>query len=126
MDFVTIANQLSKVAKLKKVDNNEYEIVTEAKIDVKTPIKMYLCNTTHGVVICDKKHTLKFMNNIYELKSPDVKGCIAAVVKIYGFSIVSGELVANIMSEKLTLQTFYNFIICVGQLANMYAFFDKP
>ena len=126
MDIVSIAEQLSKVAKLKKVDNNEFEIVTEAKIDDKTPIKIFLRKTENGVVMCDKKHTLKYMNNIYELKSLDVKGCIASVIRIYGFSIVSGELVSNNITPKNVLESFYNFIICVGQLANMYAFFDKP
>ena len=61
-----------------------------------------------------------------EQKSQDVKNCIASVVKIYGFSVVSGELVAILRSENSLKETFYNFIMCVGQLANMYAFFDKP
>ena len=100
--------------------------MTEAKINGKTPVKMYLSIGHNGVMLGDKKHTLKFMNQMYELKSPDVKGCIASVIKIYGFSIISGELVAQIKSEKSAMETFYNFIICVGQLANMYAFFDKP
>ncbi len=126
MDIVSIAEQLSKVAKLKKVDNNEFEIVTDAKIDAKTPIKIFLRKTENSVVMCDKKHTLKYMNNIYELKSLDVKGCIASVIRIYGFSIVSGELISNNITSKNVLESFYNFIICVGQLANMYAFFDKP
>lgn len=126
MDIVTVVNELSKVAKIKKVSNNEYEIITEAKINSKTPIKMFLYNTEDGVMFGDKKHTLKYMNSLYELKSPDVKGCIASVVKIYGFSITAGELLADIVGEKYILETFYNFIICVGQLANMYAFFDKP
>lgn len=126
MDIVTIASKLSQVAKLKKIDDNEYEVLTEAKINGKTPVKMYLSIGHNGVMLGDKKHTLKFMNQMYELKSPDVKGCIASVIKIYGFSIISGELVAQIKSEKSAMETFYNFIICVGQLANMYAFFDKP
>lgn len=126
MDIVTIASKLSQVAELKKINDNEYEIITAAKINGKTPIKIYLSIGNRGVMLGDKKNTLKFMNQLYELKSPDVKGCIASVIKIYGFAIVSGELVANITSEKFALETFYNFIICVGQLANMYAFFDKP
>ena len=66
------------------------------------------------------------MNTLYELKAPDVKNCISAVVKIYGFSIVSGELLATIRSEEGIKELLYNYIICIGQLANMYAFFDKP
>lgn len=126
MDIVEAVEKLSKVAKLKKVEQNEYEIITDAKIDSKTPIKMFLRKTDTGLVMCDNKHTLKFMNNIYELKSLDVKGCIASVIKIYGFSILSGELIANLTNPKTIMETFYNYIICVGQLANMYAFFDKP
>lgn len=126
MDIVTIASKLSQVAELKKIDENEYEVITDAKINGKSPIKMYLSIGRNGVMLGDKKNTLKYMNQMYELKSPDVKGCIAAVIKIYGFTIVSGELVASIKTDKIAVETFYNFIICVGQLANMYAFFDKP
>lgn len=126
MDIVEVVEKLSKVAKLKKVAENEYEIMTDAKIDSKTPIKIFLRKTDAGLVMCDNKHTLKYMNNIYELKSLDVKGCIASVIKIYGFSILSGELIANLVNPKNVMETFYNYIICVGQLANMYAFFDKP
>jgi len=126
MDILAISKTLATVAKVKKISDNEYEILTEAKINSKTPIKMYLYEGHNGVKLGDRKHTLKYMNQLYELKSPDVKGCIASVIKIYGFSIVSGELVASIVSDKFALETFYNYIICVGQLANMYAFFDKP
>ena len=51
MNIVTIASTLSKVAKIKKVDDNEYEIVTEAKIDSRTPIKMYLRKTGNDIFI---------------------------------------------------------------------------
>lgn len=125
MDIVDVINKLSKIATVKNIAKDEYEIITGAKIDSNNPIKIYLCLNADGVKLCDKKNTLKFMNSIYELKSQDVKNCISAVIKIYGFSIVSGELVANIKYKDLILETFYNYIICVGQLANMYAFFDK-
>lgn len=126
MDIVKIANALSKIATVKNVDKDVYEIVTGAKINNKTPIKMYLIVDNNEVKISDKKLTLKYMNQMYELKSLDVKNCIAAVVKIYGFTIVSGELLATINSEENLKEIFYNFIICIGQLVNMYAFFDKP
>lgn len=125
MSFISIANQISKVAKLNKISEEEFEIVTEAKIDGKTPVKMFLRKVGNNAVLCDKKNTLKYMNVYYELKAADVKNCIAAVVKIYGFSVVSGELIAA-LTERSALETFYSYIICVGQLANMYAFFDKP
>lgn len=126
MDIVSIANKLGKIATVKNIGVNEYEIVTGAKINSRNPIKIYLVDEDGVLKLSDKKNTLKFMNTLYELKSPDVKNCISAVVKIYGFSIVSGELFATIRSEEGIKELLYNYIICVGQLANMYAFFDKP
>lgn len=125
MDIVKIANKLSKIANVKNTDKNEYEIITGAKIDEKNPIKIFLIDKDGQIMFSDKKATLKYMNQLYELKSQDVKNCITSVIKIYGFSIKSGELFANITSENKLLETFYNYIICTGQLANMYAFFDK-
>lgn len=126
MDVISVANKLSKVASVKSVDQGVYEIVTGAKINSKTPIKIYLIEDADGVKLSDKKNTLKYMNSLYELKSPDVKNCIMSVLRIYGFSISSGELVALIKDGVNVLEVFYNYIICIGQLANMYAFFDQP
>ncbi len=126
MDIVSLASKISKFATVKNTATDEYEIITGAKINSKTPVKIYLINDNGTYKLSDKKNTLKFMNQIYELKSLDVKNCIASVIKIYGFSVNSGELLATIRSEESLKETFYNFIICVGQLANMYAFFDKP
>lgn len=126
MDIVSLASKISKLATVKNTNADEYEIITGAKINSKTPLKIYLINDNGTYKLSDKKTTLKYMNQIYELKSLDVKNCIASVIKIYGFSINSGELLATIRSEESLKETFYNFIICVGQLANMYAFFDKP
>ena len=125
MEIVSIANKLSKIATVKNTDANEYEIITGAKINSKTPIKIFLVEENGIIKFTDKKNTLKFMNQLYELKSLDVKNCISAVIKIYGFSIVSGELFATIRSELSVKEILYNYIICVGQLVNMYAFFDE-
>lgn len=126
MDIVSVAKKLGEVATVKNIGVNEYEIITGAKINAKTPISIYLVEENGIIKFVDKKNTLKYMNQVYELKSLDVKNCIASVIKIYGFSISSGQLVANIKSEFSIKETFYNYIICIGQLANMYAFFDKP
>lgn len=125
MDIVNIAAKLGNMATVKSIGKNEYEIVTGAKIDSKTPIIINLIQENDKIKFSDKKNTLKYMNQVYELKSLDVKNCISAVIKIYGFSIVSGELLATIPSEAKLKEVFYNYIICIGQLANMYAFFDK-
>ena len=45
---------------------------------------------------------MKYMNDMYDLKSSDVKMCISNVLKIYAFSINSGILNVEIPS----LQTF--------------------
>ena len=125
MDISNVVKTLSKIATVKNTKKEEFEIITGAKIDPNNPIKIYLINDNNVIKFCDKKNTLKYMNNIYELKSLDVKNCIASVLKIYGFSVNSGELFATIKSENSIEETFYNFIICIGQLCNMYAFFDK-
>ena len=126
MDIIEAATRLAKIATVKKIDNKQYEIVTGAKINDKTPIKIFLVGEGKTIKFADGKTTLKYMSQIYELKSADVKNCIASVVKIYGFNIISGELVATIKPEQNLTEVFYNYIICIGQLANMYAFFDQP
>ncbi|MBE7082929.1 MAG: hypothetical protein E7378_04600 [Clostridiales bacterium] len=126
MDIKQIVEKLSEIAVVKQNSAKEYEIITAAKINGKTPIRIYL--TTNGDVcnLSDKKNTLKYMNNIYELASTDVKNCISAVVRLYGFAVKAGELVATLKDAAYAAEIFYNFIICVGQLANMLVFFDQP
>ena len=126
MDIKKLVSILKEVAEVNKINDNEYEVVTQAKITSKNPIKIYLVNDNFSIKLVDKKNTLKYMNKIYELKSNDVKNCISAVIKLYGFMISSGELVGIVRSEESLLEMLYNFIICVGQLTNMYVFFDKP
>ena len=126
MDLSSLATKIGKIAKVNEISQNEYEIITGAKITPKTPITLYLSEKNGSFFFCDHKNTLKYMSQIYELKSIDVKNCISSVIKIYGYNITSGEIFANIKSESALLETYYNFIICIGQLANMYAFFDKP
>lgn len=125
MNIESLAKQLSLVAKVTKLKGDEYEIDTGAKINGKA-VKFYLSSNYSIISFTDKKSTLKQMNQIYELKSPDVTNCIAAVIKLYGFSILSGQLVASLKSESDLISTYYNYIICMGQLINMHAFFDKP
>ena len=125
MDISNVVKKLEKLATVKKISDNEYEIVTGAKAD-KLPIRFYLTQTAGMIKFCDKKQVLKFMNDMYDLKSLDVKTCIAAVVRIYGFTIVSGELCATVRSELSVVDAYYKYVMCIGQLVNMYAFFDSP
>ena len=66
------------------------------------------------------------MNEIYDLKASDVKSCISAVIKIYGFTITAGELRGKIFDEIQLQNRVFDYIMCIAQLVNMYAFFDKP
>lgn len=126
MNIGNIVSKLKNIVEVKKVSNTEYEILTGAKITPRVPIQISIVEENDVIKFTDKKSTLKYMNGLYELKSTDVKNCISAVIKVYGFSVTSGELVGAIRSEESLVETFYNFIICIGQLANMYVFFDKP
>ena len=111
---------------LSPVNLNEWEVKTKALYQNGDDIKIYLVNENNTWYLTDKKGTLKYMNDIYDLKSTDVKNCISAVIKIYGFTITSGALRAEVMDEAQLATRIFDFIICIGQLANMYAFFDKP
>ena len=52
--------------------------------------------------------------------------CITNVLKVYGFAISSGVIVTEITSLDLVVDKAFDMIMCIGQLANMFAFFDKP
>lgn len=105
---------------------NEWQVKTKAVFQNGEDIKIFLVNERDTWYITDKKNTLRYMNDVYDLKAPDVKSCISAVIKIYGFSITAGALRANV-SDEIDLQTkLFDYVMCIGQLANMYAFFDKP
>lgn len=117
---------VSKMFEISPTGLNEWEVKTKAVFQNGEEIKIYLVNEKNSWYITDKKNTLKYMNDVYDLKAPDVKSCIAAVIKIYGFSITAGTLKANVIDE-VDLQTkIFDYLMCIGQLVNMYAFFDKP
>ena len=126
MDINVLANQLGKLAKVKKVSDSKFEIDTGARINAHNPITIYLTEKNGALYFSDHKMTLKYMSQIYELKSIDVKNCIAAVIKHYGFNVISGELFSQIKSDASLIETYYNIIMCIGQLAHMYVFFDNP
>ena len=111
---------------LSPVTLNEWEVKTKANFQNGEDVKIYLVNEKNSWYLTDKKYTLKYMNDIYDLKATDVKNCIAAVIKIYGFTITAGELRAEVMDEAQLATRIFDYLMCIGQLANMYAFFDKP
>ena len=126
MNISEISKVLGGVCKVNAISINEYEVITTAVFSNGDPIKMYILEENNRWYFSDRKETLKYMNEVYDLKAPDVKHCITAVIKIYGFSIVAGCLRAEITDTATLGNKFFDYIMCIGQLTNMYAFFDKP
>ncbi|MBQ3495044.1 MAG: DUF1828 domain-containing protein [Clostridia bacterium] len=126
MNITDFSSSFENLCNIKPIALNEYEIETTANFSSGEQIKVYLVQENNRWFLSDKKATLKFMNEIYDLKAPDVKHCITAVIKIYGFSIVAGCLRAELADETTLASKFFDYIMCIGQLTNMHAFFDKP
>ena len=126
MNISDISKVLDKVCKVEPMAVNQYEVVTNAVFSNGEPIKIYIVQENNRWYLTDRKETLKYMNEVYDLKAPDVKHCITAVIKIYGFSIIAGCLRAEITDTATLGNKFFDYIMCIGQLTNMYAFFDKP
>lgn len=118
--------KLSNIVSVMQLKNNEWELETQAFFTKTSRIKVYLIKEGNSWFLTDKKETLKFMNDIYDLKALDVKNCILGVLKTYGFTISSGALKGEITSEKTIAKSFFDFIMCSSQLANMHIFFNKP
>ena len=77
------------------------------------------------IVLTDNKTALKFMNELYELKSIDVKKCINDILKLYNFNLSKGEIYSEVSINNLKARAM-ELIICISQLVNMYVFFDNP
>ena len=110
---------------LSPLSPNLWEVNTDAAFPNGEPIKVYIENENGRWYFTDRKNTLKYMNDIYDLKATDVKNCITEVIKIYGFQISGGCLRTLIIDDVDIKTRFFDFVMCIGQLANMYAFFDK-
>lgn len=126
MDINEITSSLKSGFVIKTIADNEWEILTNISLPNGFKSKVFIKQINGKWFFTDKKNVLKFMNEIYELSSNDVKNCIAGVLRAYGFSITSGEIFAHIYNEKEILIKFYQFICCMAELVNMYVFFDKP
>ncbi len=122
-DFIAKANQ---AVVINEVSPNLWQLESEATFLNGNEILVYLKNENGKWFFTDEKETLKYMHEFYELKSNDVKMCITNVLKIYGFKINGGKLIAEIVNLSSFMDKYFDFIMCIGQLANMFAFFDKP
>ena len=126
MDINNFEQAFKNSINLIQVTETEWKINCGASFINHQPMDIRLIKVNDKWYFSDKKQTLRYMNDLYELNSNDVKSCISNVLKIYGFSIQSGSLMAEIPTSSDILDKFFDYIMCVAQLANMYAFFDEP
>ena len=126
MELNTITKTLSTLFSFKKVKENEFHIYTFGMYPNKTPIVLFLEQVKNGWVLSDKKQTLKFMNTIYELKAPEVRSSINSILRAYGLKLQNGMIYIEIANEKNLANRIFDFIMCIGQLSNMYVFFESP
>ena len=126
MDILKLTTQLGNAFEVKKVDADIIQIKTSASLPNTKPIILFLEKRDKFWILTDKKQILKYMSAVYELKATDVKNCIAAVLKIYKFKMQSGEIFVEVLNESMALPKLFDFVMCIAQLVNMYAFFDNP
>lgn len=118
--------KLGSAINLVPVSSETWKITSQATFLNGNEIVVYLEHKNDKWLLTDGKETLKYMNELYELKSADVKMCVSNILKIYGFNISAGQLTAPVADAKTFMDKYFDFIMCIGQLSNMFAFFDKP
>lgn len=126
MIFLDIQNHLTNIFEMKKINDKEFKLKSNARFMNGKDIELKIVCENSRFYLTDNKITLKYMNDLYDLKSLDVKNCIQAVLKIYNFSMSAGEIRVEIKHENTITSLVFDMIMCIGQLANMYAFFEKP
>lgn len=121
-----LSNITKNTINLEQVDKDTWKVNSDATFLNGTKLVIFLQNKNEKWLLHDDKETIKYMNELYELKSKDVKMCISNIIKIYGFTITSGNLIAELEKPEDFSAKYFDYVMCVGQLANMFAFFDKP
>lgn len=119
-----ILKKLSEANKVYKHNDNLFEIETNVMLG-NFKLRVFVKKDGDKLLLTDNKTTLKFMNDLYELKSVDVKKCINDILKLYNFNLSKGEIFSEISTDILKSR-YMELIICVSQLVNMYVFFDTP
>ena len=125
--MINLFEKLSKdFISAKPINENKLLIKSNAKYISGKSFEIYLEREGSKLYFTDSKATIKYLNELYELKSSDVRSCIANILKLYNVKMISGELIIDIHNEKLIQEKYFNFVMCINQLANMFVFFDKP
>lgn len=125
MDLNKINSAIINSFKIKQLSATEYQLITAVTYPNKQPIVLFIQKVGNGWLMTDKKQTLKQMNEIFDLKSKDVKKCINNIITTYDFKMQSGILLTEV-NESNIAQKIINFLMCISGLVNMYVFFDEP
>lgn len=126
MDISKLSDKCAKALSIKNLAPNKWEIVTDYKFLNGEKICLFIKQEASKCFLCDNKCTIKYLNELYELKSPDVMSCVGNILKLYGVKMIAGELILEFANENKFIEKFNNFVMCITQLANMFVFFDKP
>lgn len=127
MELIELTEQISNSIKTKRMNDNEYKIQTGFVFSDETKLDIYLMQDKNGnKILTDKKKTLEYMDDFYELDSNDVKSSIVSILDIYGMKIYQKALVKKLQPTDDISIVFYEFVSCISQLVNMYVFFNKP
>ena len=127
MELKELSEQIKNSITAKRINDNEYQFQTSLFFSDNTPYEIYLMQDINGNrILTDKRSTLRFMDDFYELDSEDVKSSISEILELYGIKLYQKALVLKLQENDDIVTMFYEFIQCIGQLINMYVFFDKP
>lgn len=127
MELKELSEQIKNSITAKRINDNEYQFQTNLFFLDGTPYEIYLMQDKNGNrILTDKRRTLRYMDDFYELDSEDVKSSISEILELYGIKLYQKALVLKLQENDDIVTMFYEFIQCIGQLINMYVFFDKP
>lgn len=121
-----ILNTIMTGNKIYKINDDLYRIETNAVLNESFTLQLFIKRDENGIKLCDNKQILRYMNDLYELTSNDVKKCINDILKLYDFKLVKGEIFTEIDEKTDVKKRYMDLIMCAAQLINMYVFFDAP
>jgi len=126
MDIAKLTKLFSNVFEIKKIDENNMQIRTNANYPNGTPIVLFLEKQEKFWILNDRKQILKFMNGLYVLDAKDIKNCIKSVMQINKMKMKNGMMFVEILNEESLPAKVIEFIMFTAQLVNMRAFFEEP
>lgn len=126
MELQELSEQIKNSITTKKINENEYQIQSNLFFSDDTPFEVYLMKDQKGNrILTDKRRTMKYMDEFYELSFDDVKTSISSIIDLYGIKLYRDALVYKLQEKDNISTAYFEFVCCIGQLINMYVFFDK-